>query len=247
MNYNDAQIAWNNTKEKLSQIHDLYSFDETFKLLKTDNYYKELSGKSKNRTLIKANPKLYKSIYMHSTPLEKVMINQKSYYGHYNFPNRIKFIVERLGDIENIKCKCGNRYTFNKYCRVCSEPKLTINCGRKHSKESIRKMRISAIGNIENRAGQVYPAYNLNSIPIIEAKAKELGITDIQHAENGGEFHIKELGYWVDGYSKEKNIVIEYDEKHHFNVNGTLKEKDIRRQLEIEKFLNCEFVRVKWN
>ena len=108
-------------------------------------------------------------------------------------------------------------------------------------------MRISAIGNIENRAGQVYPAYNLNSIPIIEAKAKELGITDIQHAENGGEFHIKELGYWVDGYSKEKNIVIEYDEKHHFNVNGTLKEKDIRRQLEIEKFLNCEFVRVKWN
>ena len=44
-----------------------------------------------------------------------------------------------------------------------------------------------------------------------------------------------------------KNVVIEYDEKHHFNVNGTLKEKDIRRQLEIEKFLNCEFVRVKWN
>ncbi len=39
------------------------------------------------------------------------------------------------------------------------------------------------------------PNYNPSSIPIIEAKAEELGITDLQHAENGGEFHIKELGY----------------------------------------------------
>ena len=88
------------------------------------------------------------------------------------------------------------------------------------------------------------PNYNPNSISILEQKASELGITDLQHAENGGEFFISELGYWVDGYSKEKNIVLEYDEPHHFNVDGTLKEKDIKRQEEIQKYLNCKFIRI---
>ena len=63
----------------------------------------------------------------------------------------------------------------------------------------------------------------------------------MQHAENGGEFHINELGYWVDGYSKEKNIVIEYYEKFHSkNI-----ERDLRRQTEITKLLNCEFIIIK--
>ena len=89
------------------------------------------------------------------------------------------------------------------------------------------------------------PNYNKDSIKIIESKAIELGITDLQHAENGGEFHIKELGYWVDGYSKEKNIVFEYDERHHFDIYGKLKEKDQIRQKKIEEYLNCTFIRVK--
>jgi hypothetical protein len=85
---------------------------------------------------------------------------------------------------------------------------------------------------------EVYPNYNKSSIPIIEAKAKELGITDLQHAENGGEYHIKELGYFVDGYSKEKNIVIEYYEKFH---TSNIK-KDMNRQQEITNLLKCKFI-----
>jgi hypothetical protein len=42
----------------------------------------------------------------------------------------------------------------------------------------------------------------------------EKGI-NIQHAENGGEFHIKELGYWVDGYDAKNNTVYEWDDPHH--------------------------------
>ncbi len=61
---------------------------------------------------------------------------------------------------------------------------------------------------------------------------------------NGGEFHIKELGYWVDGYDKNNNIVYEYDEKSHF-VNGELKQKDVNRQEEIVNFLGCEFIRIE--
>lgn len=109
---------------------------------------------------------------------------------------------------------------------------------KKKSDEHKQKIRISMLQNIENRYGKVFPNYNPSSIPIIEAKADELGITDLQHAENGGEFHIKELGYFVDGYSKEKNIVIEYYEPHH----NRQVESDNLRQNEIIEHLGCEFI-----
>ena len=113
--------------------------------------------------------------------------------------------------------------------------------GKEHSEITKKKMRCSYTEYMKQKyenEGQFYPNYNVNSIPIIEQKAKELGITDLQHAENGGEYYIKELGYFVDGYSKEKNIVIEYHEKKHkYQI-----EKDLKRQQEIEKVLNCKFV-----
>jgi hypothetical protein len=88
-----------------------------------------------------------------------------------------------------------------------------------------------------------YPNYNKNSISILEAKAKKLGITDLQHAENGGEFYIKELGYFVDVYSKEKNIVIEYQEKHH-NITYWKKRDEKRKNL-IMQLLGCKFIEIK--
>jgi hypothetical protein len=111
------------------------------------------------------------------------------------------------------------------------------------SPETRRKMREGTLKYIHNTKGQVSPRYNISSISIIEEKAKELGITDLQHAENGGEFQV--LGYFVDGYSKEKNIVIEYDEKHHFDTNGHLRKRDVVRQKEIEEYLGCTFIRIK--
>jgi hypothetical protein len=119
--------------------------------------------------------------------------------------------------------------------------------GKTHSVESLRKMRVAAIERIsiaKFNGNQVMPNYNPSSISILEEIAKEMGITDLQHAENGGEFFIKELGYFVDGYSKEKNIILEYDEQHHFNPDGSLKESDIIRQKEIEEYLKCEFIRI---
>lgn len=110
--------------------------------------------------------------------------------------------------------------------------------------EHRKKLRLAQINNISIRyysGNQISPNYNISSIPILNQVAKELGITDLQHAENGGEFYIKELGYWVDGYSKEKNIVIEYYEKHH---NRKI-EKDLQRQKEITNLLKCEFIIIK--
>lgn len=104
-----------------------------------------------------------------------------------------------------------------------------------------KNMRLAAIKRIKEHYGQIMPNYNPSSIQILEEKAKELGITDLMHAENGGEFYIKKLGYWVDGYSKEKNIVIEYYEKHHENQT----EKDKKRKQEIIDYLGCKVIEIK--
>lgn len=112
-----------------------------------------------------------------------------------------------------------------------------------HTDKSKQKMRLSAIERINKTYGQISPNYNKKSIPILEQKAKELEITDLQHAENGGEFYIPELGYWADGYSKEKNIWIEVDEKYHRSKRQ--QNKDKTRQKEIKEFLGCKFIRLK--
>lgn len=109
----------------------------------------------------------------------------------------------------------------------------------KHTEETKRKMRLSHINRIIKINGYIYPNHNPASIVIIEEYGKQNGY-NFQHAENGGEFHIKELGYWVDGYDKDKNVVIEYYEKLH---NRT-KEQDKLRKQEIIKYLNCTFIEV---
>jgi len=117
--------------------------------------------------------------------------------------------------------------------------------GRKNTPASNLKRRIAQIAHIESRTGhQMMPSYNPGSIPIIEEYGRKHGYK-FQHAENGGEFHIAALGYWVDAYDAEKNVVLEYDESHHFDSEGNLRERDRQRQKEIEEHLGCEFIRIK--
>ena len=66
---------------------------------------------------------------------------------------------------------------------------------------------------------------------------------NLQHALNGGEYHLSHIGYWLDAYDKQRNIVVEYDEPHHFTKNGQLKKKDIDRMNEICEHLKCDFWR----
>lgn len=120
--------------------------------------------------------------------------------------------------------------------------------GIEKAKRIKRNQRISTIRrimkNISN-GGQIQPRYNPSGCNYFN-KLMEQTNTFIHHAENGGEYNIEELGYWVDGYDKENNIVYEFDEKRHFNSDGTLKDKDIQRQKEITNLLKCEFIRIKY-
>lgn len=115
--------------------------------------------------------------------------------------------------------------------------------GKKHSEETKRKMRLSAIHRIEKiklNNNKLFPMYNPKSISIIEEYGDKYGY-NFQHAENGGEFYIEELGYWVDGYDKEKNVVIEYYEKAH----NKRKQRDEQRKKEIINYLKCKFIEIR--
>lgn len=104
------------------------------------------------------------------------------------------------------------------------------------------KMRLSRINDLKSKYGQIWPNYNNNACKYFD-KINDEFEWNLQHALNGGEFYIKELGYWVDAYDKNKNIVVEYDEPKHFNVDGTLKQRDIDRMINIINLLKCEFWR----
>ena len=113
--------------------------------------------------------------------------------------------------------------------------------GKVFSNTHRQNLRLAKIADMKKKYGQVQPGYNIDACRIIERYGKEHGY-NFQHAENGGEFHIKPLGYWVDGYDKDKNVVIEvYEPRHRKTV-----ERDARRQKEIEEHLGCQFF-VVWH
>jgi len=111
-------------------------------------------------------------------------------------------------------------------------------------KEIKKRSRVARIAEIKRKKGICIPNYNSKACILFEQINKENN-WNLQHAENGGEYQIKELGYFVDAIDFKNKIIIEYDEKHHFK-NGKLKKEDIVRQKEIEKlYPNFEFIRVR--
>jgi hypothetical protein len=104
------------------------------------------------------------------------------------------------------------------------------------------KMRLSAIKRMNARFGQTKPNYSPIACQKIDEYGKQHGL-NFQHAMNGGEFYIKGLGYWVDGYDRNSNVVIEYYEKRH-NTESR-KVHDLKRKQEIRKSLGCKFVELR--
>lgn len=114
--------------------------------------------------------------------------------------------------------------------------------GKHHSEERKKQIRESTIKYIESTKGPMRVRYNKNSISVIESIGEEHG-WNLQHAENGGEVYVD--GYWLDGYDKDNNVVVEYDESRHYKdpYNNILIDKDIIRQNYIIEHLQCDFYR----
>jgi hypothetical protein len=156
-------------------------------------------------------------------------------------------------------CTCGNDYMNWDEDKILQQIKMLERVmeeikKRKKRKskldnpnkiETSKKMRISAIQRIEKRYGICHPNYNLIACKYFDGIEK-INKWNGMYATKNKEYHIKELGYFVDYYEPKLNIVLEYDEKNHFE-SGKLKYKDIRRMREIKKCLHCKFLRYNEN
>jgi len=143
------------------------------------------------------------------------------------------------------KVRLKNSYDKNKLKPTAEGIEKMRNrlIGRKTSEQTKLKQRLSHIERLKNNGG-ICPMHNKNACEFIDNYGKQNGY-NFQHALNGGEFYIKELGYFVDGYDNEKNVVFEYDEPHHiYLTTGKLKERDVIRMNLIKQHLNnCKFIR----
>lgn len=225
-----VKLGYNRIKQN-SQNVEIYNRLELYDALTVNDTWKKYLGKTKYRTMINDNPRLYYSIleYTKDIPFK------------WSLEEKMRYIVEYNFNIDPIRCSCGKKVTFNAYCRRCPDTKK--NC-KGHSIETRKKQRLSTLNYLQNVKGQLVPRYNKNSITIIEEFAKQHGYS-FQHAENGGEFFIKELGYWVDAYDPYNNVVLEIDENHHYDSSGVLSIRDQARQQQIEDLLKCKFFRIR--
>lgn len=166
---------------------------------------------------------------------KKVFLKKGSANGHV-FQCKMSPFYDKDKDIERHE-KSASRLK-ERYAKG----EIRISDRKNVSTETRIKLREAALRYLKRTVGCSH-RYNKNSIPILESIAKEHG-WNLQHAENGGEFYTG-IGFYVDGYDKEKNIVVEYDEKDHYRDyrNNILRDKDIERQREIIEHLHCEFYR----
>jgi very-short-patch-repair endonuclease len=104
------------------------------------------------------------------------------------------------------------------------------------SEETKQKMRISAIKNIKEYRGFTAPAVGRYEKEILDKLQDYIG-SSIKRA-----FYIN--GYYLDGYCSDLNLAIEIDEEHHFK-NDILIKKDLLKQDNITKALNCKFLRIR--
>lgn len=227
----------------------MYTLQETKNLL-IQLDWKRFTGQSGYKKLKKENLKLYESVYLHTQVLEDTMKSFQHYGSTYNFSHRMMFIVERNADIESMKCSCGRTYNWTGHCRRCSELKDTMSkLTPEEKQERISKqsftMRVR-FGEEFRKEGKS-PRYDLESIQILEVFGKKHNLK-LRHAEKGGEKYIDGLGYWLDGYDEERNIVVEIDEPYHFRKDLILPAKDIYRQKAIQQKLNYAAVyRIYYN
>lgn len=118
-----------------------------------------------------------------------------------------------------------------------------IVVGTPHTPETKARLRKKMIEYIEKTIdGGFQQHYSQKGCEYIDELNEKMG-WNLIHAKNGGEKEV--CGYFLDGYDAERNIAFEYDEPYHYAdvYNNILKEKDIERQNEIIRELNCEFYR----
>ena len=105
------------------------------------------------------------------------------------------------------------------------------NIGKKHSEESKRKIRISTINYIKTISDVLFPRIGGNEKQILDELERITGYKIIRQFEV--------CGYFLDGYIPELLLAIEVDEK------PKNRQKDKERENMIINELKCRFLRIK--
>lgn len=162
--------------------------------------------------------------------IKKMKKNRKGMLGkNHSKKTKLKISKAKKGqhNSPNTEWKKGHK-TWNKGKKMSDT--FRLNC---------RKKQLKYIQECLKNKLPIHPNIGKNETKILNQIEEVLDYKIIR------QYHIKNFCYWVDGYIPELNLVIEIDESFHFNKNGKLNERDIIRQKEIEKILNCEFLRIK--
>jgi len=173
----------------------------------------------------------------HSEKTKKVMrsIHKKDNYGlssRFKLGHKVNLGKKNaLGNILSEKKKLKMKIA-HKNTSIETRTKIGMaNKGKIVSKDTKKKMRISAINYVKKITGILHPRIGQNENLILDLLERELKHKIIR------QFKIE--GYFLDGYIPELNLAIEVDER------PKIKEKDLERQKAIEKILNCKFIRVE--
>jgi len=101
-------------------------------------------------------------------------------------------------------------------------------------RERIRNEHIARIKQCKLHGLPLTPFIGKNETKILNTLEKNLTYKiERQH---------KVAGYFLDGYCSILNLVIEVNEGHHFNVDGTYTAKHLYRKEQIIKKLNCQWL-----
>lgn len=119
---------------------------------------------------------------------------------------------------------CFKKYGVDNYAKT------------KKFKELARKNILIQISNQKNNGMPVYPLIGRNEKNFLDKLQEHCKFDIIRQYQV--------IGYFVDGYIKELNLVIELDEKWHKLLKWYI-DRDPIREKDIKSYLNCTFFRVE--
>lgn len=224
-----------------------------YKATKNNSICKKCSAKNTQKPAYDIKTKNINGVlfYVRNCPSCKTELRGTNYRKHWDaikFNKKCKSCTVKnrynLNALPHCENENGNR-VFYRNCPSCSKKiyykhNASVTSANKYNRMCSRCSRINAKRSFTSiNKKYVFPNYNPIACKLIDEYGKLYGY-NFRHALNGGEFPVPNTRYYVDGYDEEKNVVIEVDEAYHKRQT----EKDIKRQQEIVKQLNCKFIRV---
>lgn len=214
---------------------------ETINKIRSKNTNKNVSQQTKDKlSKLNTGKKLSSETKL---KIKKSLIGNKRMLGKYHkIDTKQKISSSLKGKMCGVKNPMFGKIGPNKGKSLSQEIKKKIamsKTGKKASLETKRKFKELYLKRKLKSGNLYFPCYNEIACLYFDWLNKWMGWKG-KFATNGGEFRVG--NYFVDYYEPFLNLVIEYDEKHHFK-NGKLKEKDLIRMNFIKESLQCKFFR----